>query len=52
MFSVAFWCLLYISYAKHVKELHWECHKMVISYVDIGVEYIYIKNIQNMKTFG
>ena len=48
MLSVAFWRLLYISYAKHhyVKELHRECHKIVISYVDIGVEYIYIKNIQ------
>ena len=31
---------------KPVKELQRECHKIVISYVDIGVEHIHIKNIQ------
>ena len=49
MLSVA---LNFICEASYVKEIHRECHKIVINYVDIGVEYIYIKNVQKMKTFG
>ena len=44
--------IYFIWEASYVKELHRECHKIVISYVDIGVEYIYIKSIQKIKTFG
>ena len=44
--------IYFICEASYVKELHRECHKIVISYVDIVVEYIYIQNIQKIKTFN